>query len=406
MRIRFATCFFVLLLTTPLAAVEEGIVEASGEAQIKGGDKVAAKKAAVADALRRAIEKVVGIYIESDFSSVQREVVKNNNDQFYSNVSDKLVQKAQGFIKSYDVLAEKAEGDVLNVTVRAHVFESKVKAELKSLADLIAAAGNPKLMVVIQEVHVAANGEQSVSQTGEFAGYIQEELLKLGFELRGKEKAADTADESVEAYDAWSKDVGGIARMAREAGADIVIEGRVEFRDMGKVTPEMAGGLDSLVGSTKLVVGGVVRGVDAATGDIFSVKTLMHKEFGSDFERGSLKRGKRINAVLTTFDQLLADATIAFKKTADRGQAYVVELKGVTSFRKQGKGFIKLLGDLNGVTSVKQKAFTGDSLEIDVLCKCSTEELQERIFSACDANASLSNIDIVNTSGKKLAFKL
>jgi hypothetical protein len=409
---RVGAALVIFTLATPAWAADEGIVEASGEAQIKDGNEVEAKKAATLDAFRRAIEKVVGIYVESDFSATQRELVKNNQTDFYSKVQDKLVQKAKGFIKTYKVLSAKRTGDVYKVTLRAHVFESKVKAELKSLADLIAAAGNPKLMMVLQEVYVR-NGKSKVSSAALIATSLQTKLMAMGFEFRGKAKAANTADDSLQAYDAWRADVGDISTMAREAGADILIEGRLEIKDLGAVTKEMAGGLDALVGMTKIEIHGAVRGLNTATGEVVATKPILYKEMGSDFDRalhralrGSRGKGRAYNVIDKTFEKLLADAKTSFEKIAAQGQAYEIRLSNAKSFRKQGGPFIAALEGITGVSSVKQKSFGGGELILDVLCKCSTSELQNRIFSACEAKGGLVDIDLEGVSGKQLSFKL
>jgi hypothetical protein len=408
---RAAVCLVMLTLPARLWAADEGIVEATGEATI-GADQVEAKRAATLDALRRAVEKVVGIYIESDFSATQREVVRGNESSFSARVQDEVVQKAKGFIERYDVLAEKQEGDRYQVTVRAHVFASKLKAELESLANLIAAAGNPKLMMVVQEV-IVRNGKTSVSHSALIASALQSRLLAMGFEFRGKAEAASTADNSLEAFDRWRADVGGLAKMARDAGADILIEGRVEIKDLGKITRDMAGGLDSLVGMTKIEIHGNLRGVNAATGEVIAGQPILHKEMGTDFDRavhralrGSTGKRRKWNVIDTTFDELLADARRSFQKTAERGQGYEVRLGNVTSFRRQVGPFLRSLEGIAGVTSVRQKSFRGGLLVVDLECKCSTAELQNRIFAACAPQAALTDIDLDRVSGKRLNFRL
>jgi len=409
---RIGAALVILTLATPAWAADEGIVEATGEAQIQKGNEVEAKKAATLDAFRRAIEKVVGIYVESDFSATQRELVRNNQSDFYSRVQDKLVQKAKGFIKTYKVLSSKKTGDVYKVTLRAHVFESKLKAELKSLADLIAAAGNPKLMMVLQEV-IVRGGEKTVSGPAPIASYLRERLMGMGFEFRAKDKAANSADDSLAAYDAWRAEVNGIATMARAAGADILVDGRIEIRDLGKVTKEMAGGLDALVGMTKIEFIGSVRGVNAATGEIVASYTVHQSEMGTDFDRalfrglrGSSRKKKNWNVIDRTFAKLLEDAKKSFEKTAKKGQAYEVRLSNATSFRKQVGPFIAALKAISGVSAVTQKSFGDGELVVDLLCKCSTSELQNRIFSACETQKVLSEIDLSGVSGKQLTFKL
>ena len=410
MTIRRALCLALvsLLYIRPMAHAADGdVVEATGEAQVKNGDTVAAKQAAIADALKKCIEKVVGIQIQSEFTAEQREVVKGNQDQFYSAVKDSLTQKAEGFIQSYDVVNEAQKGDVLAVTVRAKVFESKVRAKATELADLIAKAGNPKLMLIIQEVYVNdQTGKKKVAKESAVAAFLEKELLARGFELRGARVAKSVADDTTETYDKWLDDSGGAAKLAREQGADILIAGRVEIVNKGVI--EDAGGLDALKGQTKIEIKSIIRGLNAASGEVFSTKPVLMSSIGTNEERALHRalQGRGNNAINQTFDQLLEDLKAGFRKTAAQGQTYIVHLKGVASFRKQGQPFVDALKTVGGVADVKQQSFDGGVLVLDVAFKGSLNDLQEKIFSAVGKTSGFGSLDVEGISGKQLSLKL
>src|SRR5688500_9612478 len=97
LRTRAALLGAVVLFASGLAFANEGVVEAVGEANITNGDTVTAKKMAVADGLKKCIEKIVGISITSEFTSDQQETLKNNQSEFSQKVRDQLTQKAEGF---------------------------------------------------------------------------------------------------------------------------------------------------------------------------------------------------------------------------------------------------------------------------------------------------------------------
>jgi hypothetical protein len=394
------------LLFSAVAYAQEGVVEAVGEANIKNGDTVAAKKAATADALKKCIEKVVGISMQSEFTSEQSETLKNNQSEFNQKVKDSLIQKAEGFIQRYEVIDEKADGTVMKVKVQAHVFESKVKAEVKKLGDLIAAAGNPKLMLVIQEVLLGADGTKKVQKESVLAASLEEELIARGFELRGKGTAKDLGDNSLKEFEGWMGDSEAAAKVARDQGADILIFGRVEINDKGEITD--TGGLDALKGQRRIEIQSVIRGLNAATKETFSAKPVQMSSVGINVEKALFRafKGRGDNLVKQTFTALLEDLKGSFKKTAEQGQQYVIVLKGVKSFRKQGQKFLDVLGAIDGVSNVKQKSFAGDSLLVDLNCKCSSKELQDRIFGASGGQTDLDSLDVESASGKELSFKL
>ncbi len=396
----------VLALAAPALAADGDVVEATGEANIRNGDTVAAKKEATTDALKKCIEKVVGISIQSEFTAEQKETVAGNQDQFYSAVRDSLTQKAEGFIESYDVTDSKTKGDVMQVTVRARVFESKVRAKAIELADLIKRAGNPKLMLVIQEVYVDTEGHKRVAKESAVGAYLEKELLAQGFELRGARIAKDLADDAIGTYDRWLDDAGGASKMARDEGADILIAGRVEITNKGVI--EDAGGLDALKGQTRIEIASVVRGMNAASGEVFSTKPVRMQSVGTSEDRALHRalQGRGQNVIKQTFDQLLDDLKSSFKKTAEQGQTYVVHLKGVTSFRRQGQGFIEALNGIAGISSVRQQSFDGGVLVLDVTFKGSLSDLQEKIFGALERAEAFKNLDVEGISGKQISLKM
>lgn len=387
-------------------AAGDGWVEGKGEAQVTQAGVVAAKQAATAAALRRCVEQVVGITIQSEFSSSQRETVKNNQSAFDANVQEKLLQRSEGFVEKYELVGERRQGEVLEVTVRARVFESKLRAEVKKLGDLLQAAGNPKLMLVIQEVVLTVDGRREPSSDSLLGANIEKELLARGFELRGQAKAREWATGGATQLGTLVDDAAKLAEVARAEGADIVISGRVEITDKGVI--EDAGGLDALKGQRRVEISTVLRGTNAATGEVLSAKPWQMASVGTNVERAVHRalKGRGNNLVDQVFGGLLDDLKTSFQKTAREGQSFVVRLQGVRSFRKEGKGFMDLLGKVAGVAGVKQRSFASGTLEIDVACRCSADELQTRIFSAAEGDGSLDGIDMLGVSGKQLSFKL
>ncbi|MBN1962350.1 MAG: flagellar assembly protein T N-terminal domain-containing protein [Deltaproteobacteria bacterium] len=388
-------------------AADGSVVEASGEALIKNGDTVTAKKAAIADALKNCIEKVLGMQITSEFTAAQREIVQNNQSEFNAYIKDNLTQKSEGFIQSHEILSETTKDNVITVTVRAKVFESKVKAKAVELAELIAKAGNPKIMLIIQEIYSnPAKNKRTIAKTSIIAAHLEKELLAKGFELRGAKTAKKIGDDSPETFDKWLEDAGGAAQVAREQGADVLIAGRVEIINKGKI--EDAGGLTELEGQIQIEIISMIRGILTANSEVFSTKPVTMRSVGINRERAIHRalRGSGQNAIKQTFSQLLIDLKKSFKKIADTGQNYVVILNGVKSYRKHGIQFIKALKSIDGVSEVMQKSFKGSKLIVNVSFKGSLNDLQPKIFESLEQVAGFSNLDVDNISGKQISLKL
>lgn len=103
----------VLALVAGLwAAGEDLAVTATGEA---AGEGPTAKEKAVEDALRNAVEKGFGVFIDAATLSENAAIV-----------SDDITAQTRGFVRSYEVLEDRQEGGIRRVKVRAMVALDKV----------------------------------------------------------------------------------------------------------------------------------------------------------------------------------------------------------------------------------------------------------------------------------------
>ncbi len=381
-------------------------VEATGNAKVVGGDVEAARNKARLSALKICIEIVVGVTIKSEFSSEQREVVADNRNDFYANVSESLMSRSEGFVDTYEILSEELEGDTVELRVRARVFESKVKVELAQLADLLVSAGNPKLMIVIKDYLASGDVGPKVQSSSALGAYLERELLARGFELRGQAGADATVPTERDAYDSWLEDAEGIAALARDYGADILIAGIVNVKNLGEI--KSTGGIQALKGQTRIEVNSHVRGINAASAEVIASKPVTQTSIGLNLDRalGRVFKGRGKNLVKRTVDALIDDLKRSFRRTANQGAAFVVSLSGVKSFRRQAKRFMTIVGKLQGVSTVGQQAYADGELALKVACKCTAAELQDRIFSAVETTPALATLDIVEAAGKRLSFSL
>ena len=403
----FVGVFLVASPTTLQAAQAGGQwVEATGEAQISDAGEVAAKQKAQADAFLKCIEKVVGIMISSEFTSEQQEVVKNNQNDFYANIRDQLSKKSKGFIKTYEVLKEEKSGDIMKVTVKAQVFESKLKAEAMALADLLKAAGNPRLMVVIQEVETSTNGKLKVRGDSVLSVELENLLLEKGFKLISAKKARDMARLSPNKFDAFSNNVEKVSRMARDEGATLVVMGRIEIKNKGPI--ENTAGLDSLKGQIRLELKTKLRAIETSTNEVISSQANQLVTFGTSEERALHRalRGRGKNLVKQNFDTVFEDFKKHLLQKARQGQQFIVELQGMKSFRKEGRSFMSLLESLPDVSQVAQKSLKKKKLVVSLSCRCTLDSLQEAVLAGVEGLADLKDLDLQEVSGIHLKFAL
>ncbi len=400
---------FVLMAPSVASAVE---VTAQGEAVLRGDPKEA-YDLALGRAMVAAIDKVVGITLQSEFTQRSSEWVRDNESRFRAEVKDQLEKRSSGFVSRYEVLRREEPvvmGQTLvRVTITADVYESKVKAEVKRLAELLDAADNPRVMVVVQEVLRALDGTESVNETGQLGAYLEEAFQREGFQIHGATKAKVLAASSVNQFKAFHENIAGALEVARAEGADLLVAGRIVLSDRGKLGD--ASPYPALANRVKVEVNANVRVLMTATGEVLSPAPVQHKELGSDFPRAVHRvyrgsQGRGFNVVERMTDRFLPDVKARLERIATDGRVWMVELVGVKNFRRQGRPFLRVLEGLAGVTSAKQRSFAGGRLEVEVECKCSASELQERVFRAVEANAALQTLDLAESGAGRLAFQL
>lgn len=220
-----AACFFIwailFICCEPLAAVsgavETIVVTAEGladpNADMYKKDKGMMVDDLRQDARRQAIEKAVGIYVESS------SLMEN-----YLLIEDRVLSKSKGLIKQ--ILSQSSpklgEDGLMHMHIKAEVFLSDVKKALDSLSkqsriSLIKEQGNPSISVAIV-VRDAQRGSGTAMENSPVAeNILKEQFVNFGYRV-------------------WSEDYTKLIR--REAGvkktgrrvADFSVLGQAKFK--------------------------------------------------------------------------------------------------------------------------------------------------------------------------------
>lgn len=107
------------------APKDSHIVLAEGRAAVgppETGGALAAKQAAVAVAMRNAVEKVVGVYVAAN------SLTKN-----YQLLKDEILTRADGFVVLKEIVRTEREGNIVRVVIRAEVSTRPLAERLKAL---------------------------------------------------------------------------------------------------------------------------------------------------------------------------------------------------------------------------------------------------------------------------------
>ena len=128
------------------------------------------KDSAVRDAMRNAVENVVGTFIDSR-TLVDKSVV----------ALDEVYAKSQGFVKNINILNETTFGGDYRVKARIDV-DTNTNAQLMNKLNMIMLLNDPRIAVVVVEKNIDENmGGIRLSTDDVTESAINEKLLDLGF---------------------------------------------------------------------------------------------------------------------------------------------------------------------------------------------------------------------------------
>ncbi|MDI6640699.1 MAG: hypothetical protein QME68_00090 [Elusimicrobiota bacterium] len=98
------------------------IVEAEGIGPIIDGDIIKARNTAIADAQKRAIELVVGVYISAENWVSKAKLIEDN-----------ITGETEGYIEKCEILKEVQENNFYKVRIKAHVRKEDLSEKIQAL---------------------------------------------------------------------------------------------------------------------------------------------------------------------------------------------------------------------------------------------------------------------------------
>ena len=164
---------------------------------------------AIKQALRKALEQGAAVQIAS-YSQTEN----------YALARDTIYSRAAGIIRDYRISSEtEVAGGMWEVTLEATVRPSAVAEAWGEVQNVLDQIGRPKIMVWIDEKIDGRPESSSIVETN-----IEEMFVKAGFDLVAREGVEDIRRREV--HDAQDeRNIAKLARLAKEAGAEILIRG-------------------------------------------------------------------------------------------------------------------------------------------------------------------------------------
>ena len=323
--------------------------EAVGQAAI-AGDLLAAKELAKDDAMRNCVQQVASTVVTASTETDQAQLL-----------SDKVFSHSVGYIRKFQILDDRKDGNTWVTKLRCEVSEGKLDEDLMAFGIAYRREGMPRIFVLIAEQAINATQATGWWQGGGNSADLRvmensfmDRMEKSGFTfidpevLQGKVKLeAIGADPNL----AQAREIGV------KTGAEIVIVGRAIAKPLGEMQ------LDN--GTFYAAVANVsARAVKTDTGEVIATA-----EFTGTAGRGFEQTTAGRNAFSDAGRQLARDlfSKIGKKWSPVSGRRIALTVKGVDDYSRLAQFKNVLAQSVRGVKDVQERRMSGGEAELDVV---------------------------------------
>ncbi|GGM57905.1 hypothetical protein GCM10008956_36910 [Deinococcus arenae] len=214
---------FAAAQSSPAAATVTATqtVQVTGQATVTT-TPAAARQAALNDAIRAAIEQVLGAYVSA--SSTLR------STEEFEQLQQRLIKRADGFGRIVQVLAERQDGSTYSVTVRVAVARPSLEQELKAF---LTQKGDPRILVVIPEQVLRRVVPDPAAETE-----VQRALIAAGYRVVDLSQSQLNAARDV--VRSGAVDPQARRELATRYQADLLVTGEAFAEEYGAVLSQRA----------------------------------------------------------------------------------------------------------------------------------------------------------------------
>lgn len=317
------------------------MVEAEGLSAVTD-DLIATKRAALSDAYKNAVEKVVGILISAR-TMVDKAITIQQN----------ILGKTDGYVKKHEMIREGKEADGLyHSHIRALVSYQKIQSDLKELDILqLPVIGNPRVAVLLEEYVDGTENQNSVC-----ADAIAQGLLERGYTVVDRSELA-----AIQVAETTRKLLTGDAQAAltpilQKLNAEVVITGKAV------ATPLSAPGLGGLLSYRGVFSG---RALKSQTSEILTTASFQSSGLDATQEAASQK-------ALTQLGKNVAN-DLAGRIAAElaRRATVLITVSGLSNLNQVSE-IKSQIGKTTGVGDIYMRSFGEGKAEIEAKVNSAT----------------------------------
>lgn len=374
----FLFVFFAVVLVAN--AQETKTVTADGVATI-GSDPGAARDKAIEDALRRAVEQAVGTMVESETAT-----------ENYELLSDKIYSRSQGYVKNYDVLSEKTDGNLLRVKISAEVSSGDLSNELSAIGLLQRRMKYPRVMVIIPEENILNSASwwqaYTVSSSQAEATVIAK-LKAKGFNVVDPgQRRTISATDGMEAY---GGDSGATGRIGTKTGAEVLIIGKAtSTRSANNIA-----GSDLLSESTSITASAVKSGTGEVMAQASGQGTAAHINEIAALQQSTQKAADQVA------DQLIAGILETWQRESSGQRSVAMTVEDISPAELEK--LKSVLEKTRGVSEVLVRNFDSGSADMNIQAKTDGVELSKNISKS---NFPGFRLVLIQSSADRLEYRV
>lgn len=323
-------------------------------------DVGAARDAAIRDALRRAVEQVAGVAIEGRTLMVDFLVVE-----------DRVVARAAGFIRSYEVVDERHEEDEYWVRVVAEVDRELLIDDLEGFGALLRLQlGNPRVVIVAQ----------TPSLDLDVLGMLAEHFLERRFHVVSVEQIAALRAASDPLHEAE------VVALARAHEAEVVVAAAARVDPLG-VRPTSHGDIHSVRVTVSL------QAILARTGQVIARQSAQATRANvSDAAATGDAAALAVEQAMDPFTLSTVQALNVSGGAEAATSSLRVVVHGIDDYRDVLR-LRSLLQEVRGVASLQQREFSDGSASFDLQGSMTTDDLAVRLMEVADLPLRVQHVD-------------
>ncbi len=341
-----SACFVSLVLSPAYSAVRNQnstyfIDDAVGSAQIKNGNKAAAREDARRAAYRDAIDKALGSLVPGISERTT-----------YSTIENRVYSQASGLVKNFKVTSENIEGDTLTITGTCSVSEKSFDGILGP--EVISMLGNPRVMIVVDQPAADDDKKKKAPAISPVETELMSLFEKAGYLIVDMDQARTLlALDKSNAYNDTEKLIGA----AKTLRADVIV--------VAKTTS----------GSSSTTVHGVKMYRSSGSVQLKAVQTQTAYQIGTASSSGSTGWGGSPSGGKIVSNGIRKATEEIIYKIAYRMASAGSALGGITvnvkianaSFRNVETIEEQLRNWLGSAGEIFERAYDNNTLEIDVV---------------------------------------